>query len=165
MLMPALFQRPWSLVVDVQPVIDGNGGSVLGKYEDPFMYQDSPKNGGNWHVVYHVYNTSEGIHGGKDACFNTTVSGHIYSRDGLSWHASAIPPWGPRIALVGGSAVTVSTRERPYVYFNADGDMTHLFNAVCGASGDDCAGTTGTGCVDCKYHEWDYNLVVPFDLS
>ena len=156
---------PWSLVVDLQSIIDGQGGSVLGKYEDPFMYQDSPKNGANWHIVYHVYNTSEGTQGGKDACINTTVSGHLYSRDGVAWHASGTPPWGPRIALVGGKAVTVSTRERPYVYFNDAGEMTHLFNAVCGNNGDDCAAHTGTGCVDCKYEQWDYNLVAPFDLD
>ena len=43
--------------------------------------------------------------------------------------------------------------------------MTHLFNAVCANPGDDCAATTGTGCVDCKYESWDYNLVAPLDLS
>lgn len=87
------------------------------------MYQDSDQNGGSWHIVYHVYNTTEGIHGGKDACFNTTVSGHLFSPDGVVWHASPTPPWGARIALAGGSAVTVSTRERPYVYFNPEGEM------------------------------------------
>jgi hypothetical protein len=63
------------------------------------MYQDSPAKGGNWHVVYHVYNTTDGVDGGKDACFNTTVSGHIFSRDGLTWHASPVPPWGARDRL------------------------------------------------------------------
>ena len=121
---------PWTQIVDLQSILDGAGGSVLGKYEDPYMYQDPPKYGGSWHVIYHVYNTSEGRRGGTDACFNTTVSGHIFSEDGLTWHPSPTPPFGARIALSGGTAVTVSTRERPYVYFNAEGEMTHLFNAV-----------------------------------
>jgi hypothetical protein len=155
---------PWTKIVDLQPILDGAGGGILGKYEDPYMYQDHPKYGGNWHVIYHVYNTSDGRHGGTDACFNTTVSGHIFSEDGLTWHPSPIPPYGARIALSGGTSVTVSTRERPYVYFNAEGEMTHLFNAVCAATGDNCAAHTGTGCVDCKYHQWDYNLVAPLDV-
>jgi hypothetical protein len=123
-------QGPWTQIVDLQPILDGAGGSVFGKYEDPYMYQDHQKYGGNWHVIYHVYNTSEGRRGGKRACFNTTVSGHIFSEDGLTWYPSPIPPFGARIALTGGTAVTVSTRERPYVYFDAEGEMTHLFNAV-----------------------------------
>jgi len=56
--------------------------------------------------------------------------------------------------------VTVSTRERPHIFF----DETGLFNAVCGETGDDCAAGTWTGCVDCKYGAWDYNLVAPFDV-
>ena len=99
-------------------------------FRDPYMYQDHPKYGGNWHVIYHVYNTSEGRRGGPGACFNTTVSGHIFSPDGLRWYPSPTPPFGARVALAGGTAVTVSTRERPYVYIDAEGEMTHLFNAV-----------------------------------
>ena len=148
--------------MDLNPVLDGRGNSVLGKYEDPFLYIDSAK---SFHVIYYVYNTSEGIHGGKNACFNTTVSGHIFSEDGYTWHASPVPPYSARIAMDNGDAVTVSTRERPYLYFDrVTGEMTHLFNAVCGANGDQCAQYTGTGCVDCKYEQWDYNLVAPLDV-
>ena len=67
------------------------------------------------------------------------------------------------MALVGGRSVTVSTRERPFIFFDKSGQMTHLFNAVC-ADGDNCAARTGTGCVDCKYKESDYNLVAPLDV-
>jgi hypothetical protein len=35
---------------------------------------------------------------------------------------------------------------------------------VCAANGDNCAAHTGTGCVDCKYQQWDYNLVAPLDV-
>lgn len=68
------------------------------------------------------------------------------------------------MALARGRSVTVSTRERPFIFFDKSGQMTHLFNAVCASSGDNCAGHTGTGCVDCKYKESDYNLVAPLDV-
>ena len=143
---------------------------------------------GDWHVIYHVYNTDDGKQGGPGACRNTTVSGHIFSEDGLAWcvlesmialslkrsedvialssrrHASPTSPYSAQVALAGGRGVTVSTRERPNLFFDAAGQMTHLFNAVCANPGDDCAAGTGTGCVDCKYESWDFNLVAPLDV-
>ena len=112
-----------------------------------------------------MYNTDDGKQGGPGACHNTTVSGHIFSEDGVVWHASPTSPYSARITVEGGEIVTVSTRERPNIFFDEHGQMTHLFNAVCANPGDDCAATTGTGCVDCKYESWDYNLVAPLDLS
>ena len=124
-------------------------------------YQDARD---NWHVLYHVYTVTDGKQGGPGACANTTVSGHIFSTDGHTWHASAESPYSSQIAMRDGQHITVSTRERPNIFFDASGQMTHLFNAVCAATGDSCAAHTGTGCVDCKYEAWDYNLVVPFDV-
>ena len=149
---------PWTTVHDLSSVIDGAGGGVLGRYEDPFMYQDVRS---NWHVIYHVYNVSDGASGGPGACLNATVSGHIFSQDGHSWHPAAAQPYSSQVVLSDGRHITVSTRERPNIFFDAAGQMTHLFNAVCSASGDSCAAHTGTGCVDCKYEKWDYNLVAP----
>ena len=80
------------------------------------------------------------------------------------WHAGPTSPYSSQIAMAGGGSVTVSTRERPNIFFDASGQMTHLFNAVCAADGDSCAEHTGTGCVDCKYKQWDYNLVAPLDV-
>ena len=152
---------PWTLVTSLTNVTDGAGGGVPGKYEDPFLWRDRRS---NWHIMYHVYNTDDGKHGGPGACANATVSGHLFSRDGRTWRPSAVGPYTARVALTGGREVTVSTRERPNIFFDAAGQMTHLFNAVCSATGDDCAASTGTGCVDRKYEAWDYNLVAPLDV-
>ena len=152
---------PWSLVADLTDVLDGRAGGVPGKWEDPFMWQDSRE---NWHILYHVYSTTDGTQGGPGACTNATVSGHLFSADGYVWQPSPVRPYTSQIETADGRHITVSTRERPNIFFDASGQMTHLFNAVCAAPGDVCAAHTGTGCVDCKYEQWDYNLVVPFDV-
>jgi hypothetical protein len=152
---------PWTKVTDLTGVLDGRSGGVPGKYEDPFMWQDSTD---NWHIIYHVYTVTDGKQGGPGACSNATVSGHVFSTDGHTWHPSASSPYSSQVAMRDGRLITVSTRERPNIFFNAAGQMTHLFNAVCAATGDSCAAHTGTGCVDCKYEQWDYNLVAPLDV-
>ena len=125
------------------------------------MWQDKR---GSWHIIFHVYNTNDGKQGGPGACRNTTVAGHLFSTDGLAWHAGTTPPYSSQVEMSDGRTITVSTRERPNIFFDSEGQMTHLFNAVCADPGDDCAAHTGTGCVDCKYEAWDYNLVQPFAL-
>ena len=63
------------------------------------------------------------------------------------------------MALASGEALTVSTRERPKLVFDAEGRKTHLLNGVCSAPA--CPDGPPTGCVDCKYANWDYTLVQP----
>ena len=46
------------------------------------------------------------------------------------------------------------------LFFDASGQMTHLFNGVCGAA----EPATHAGCMDCKYANWDYTLVAPLDV-
>eukprot|EP01048_Picozoa_sp_COSAG05_P016412 COSAG05_NODE_2108_length_3550_cov_2.253839_1_plen_490_part_10 len=57
--------------------------------------------------------------------------------------------------------MVVSTRERPKLFFNETGYMTHLFNGVCAAPA--CPGQAP--CVNCKVFYWDYTLIAPLDLK
>jgi hypothetical protein len=81
-----------------------------------------------------------------DTCVNSTVSGHYFSRDGLSWTASPFEPYGNEVHFTDGSSMLVSTRERPKLIFDLYGEPTHLVNGVCGGSSF-CAPTP---CVNCK---------------
>lgn len=75
----------------------------------------------------------------------------------LSFYAQhPVSPYGTHIHVTGGDVV-VSTRERPKLFFDASGQMTHLFNGVCAAPA--CPGQAP--CVNCKTHYWDYTLVAP----
>lgn len=56
----------------------------------------------------------------------------------------------------------VATRERPKLRFNEHGQMTHLLNGVCSA--ENCPSGPPTGCVNCKYNNWDYTMVAPLDV-
>ena len=96
-----------------------------------------------------------------ETCTNSTVSAHVFSEDGFVWHAHPISPYGTHIEVAGDDAnIVVSTRERPKLFFNASGYMTHLFNGVCSAPA--CPGVAP--CVNCKTHYWDYTLVAPLDV-
>lgn len=125
-----------------------------GNYEDPFLYTDAR---GNFHLLYHVYNTNEN----KYECKNSTVSAHAFSVDGFTWNISATQPYTTQVELTTGETITVATRERPKLWFDSNGQMTHLFNGVSSATA--CPPPNGprTGCVDCKYNSWDYTLVQP----
>lgn len=140
---------PWTVVTSLQHL-----GGPPGNYEDAFFYID--KRG--FHLLWHVYNTNEHPPHGHD-CTNSTVSAHAYSQDGFSWFTSPIQPYGTRIVLLDGTTMTVATRERPKLFFDETGQMTHLFNGVCGAPA--CPDGPKTGCVDCKNDSWDFTLVVP----
>jgi len=128
---------------------------VGGVYEDPFLYIDTR---GNFHLILHVYRTSgtdsQVCQPGHDG---SVVSGHWFSPDGFTWTSSYVSPYPNTITLDNGVVQTVSTRERPKILFNAQGEPTHLSNGVC-------AGSTycpPTPCVNCKYDWWDFTNVSP----
>jgi hypothetical protein len=106
-------------------------------------------------LLYHVYTTEP-----EDTCSNSTVSAHCFSEDGFRWHSHPASPYGTHIQVAGGADVIVSTRERPKLFFDRSGQMTHLFNGVCAAPA--CAGQAP--CVNCKVFYWDYTLVAPLDV-
>lgn len=143
---------PWAHAADIN--IDHSKGYVAGNYEDPFLYTDAQ---GRFHVLYHVYNTNED----KFECVNSTVSAHVYSIDGIKWYSHGTQPYTTQVELSSGDIITVSTRERPKLFFDQHGQMTHLLNGVCSATACPPPAGPSTGCVDCKYNSWDYTLVQP----
>ena len=120
------------------------------------MYTDAL---GYFHGIYHVYD----VHADRTQCRTSTVSAHVYSEDGFEWHTSGTQPYSTQIATTANGTLTVATRERPKMFFDKIGRMTHLFNGVSSATA--CPEGPETGCVDCKYASWDYTLVSPLSLS
>lgn len=152
MLRADSISGPWARVSTFT-----QSGGPEGNYEDPFLYVDAR----GFHLLYHVYNTHENPPHGHE-CFNSTVSAHSFSEDGFEWHMSKTQPYGTQIEMADGSVVTVATRERPKIFVTEAGVKTHLINGVCGAS--NCPSGPPTGCVDCKYDNWDYTLVQPLEV-
>jgi hypothetical protein len=155
---------PWT---DVPNVSLNHSGGVGGNYEDGQLYimmhpgrQDN--NQESFHILWHVYNTTEHAPHGHE-CYDSTVSAHSYSVDGITWFTSPIQPYTTQVLLSSGVSVTVATRERPKLVFNAIGQMTHLINGVCSAPA--CPNGPVVGCVDCKYDSWDFTLVVPLVVA
>jgi hypothetical protein len=127
-------------------------------HEDQFLF--TTKRG--WHVLFHA-SIPDNSTDADTNCESSVVSAHMFSIDGYDWHVSSISPYTtqvevnqPQATSSGGHGssedttrvMTVATRERPKLIFDADGEMTHLINGVCGAPS--CTDSTRTGCMDCK---------------
>ena len=111
---------PWVLVT----ADFGAAGGVRGVYEDPYLFIDAND---HYHLLFHVYETGEpGM-----TCHNSTVSAHLFSLDGFRWHTTSEQPYTAVVALSDGTTMTLATRERPKLFFDAAGTPTHLFNGVC----------------------------------
>jgi hypothetical protein len=166
---------PWT---DVPNFSMNHSGGVGGNYEDGQLYIMRKHPGGvgstststsssttqeeSFHILWHVYNTTEHAPHGHE-CYDSTVSAHSYSVDGITWFTSSIQPYTTQVLLSSGLSITVATRERPKLVFNTLGQMTHLINGVCSAPA--CPNGPQTGCVDCKYDSWDFTLVVPLVVA
>ena len=94
---------------------------------------------------------------------NSTVSMHTFSEDGYTWHAGAEQPYTTQVETTAGT-ITVSTRERPKLFFNKAGQMTHLVTGVSGASQCEFGGPP-SACTNCKLRFWDYTLIAPLDVG
>eukprot|EP00040_Diaphanoeca_grandis_P041740 m.263397 g.263397 ORF g.263397 m.263397 type:complete len:277 (-) comp50329_c0_seq1:26-856(-) len=155
---------PWRNVSKVQ---DANWIHEWPKgwhHEDPFLF--TTKRG--WHILFHASVPANNSPGAGLNCTDTVVSAHMFSVDGFDWHASSVSPYSSQVEVeqpvafgVGSEirVMTVATRERPKLIFDDNGDMTHLINGVCGSPS--CTDSPKTGCVDCKYHHWDFTLIQP----
>jgi hypothetical protein len=141
-----LFSAPSfdSPVWDLVTVVSSSNG-VKGSYEDGFLYRDLL---GNYHIIYHVYDLSQQN--------GATVSGHAYSADLINWTQQTVQPFPNWYMREDGTNVTVGTRERPKMVFDAQGNPTHLFSAVCGVAS--CKESVAS---QCKLDYWDYLLVAP----
>ena len=145
---------PWTFVTGLNNSF--STPTPRGKKEDVFIYTDRK---GSWHALWHAFFLDEGHRG---SCVNSTVSMHTFSEDGHTWHAGAEQPYTTQVQTTTG-VVTVSTRERPKLFFDEAGQMTHLVNGVSGAA--QCeAGGPPSACTNCKLRSWDYTLVAPLDV-
>jgi hypothetical protein len=92
---------------------------ACGGGEDPSLYLDAA---GRFHCLFH-----------RSPFSNPDIAiGHAYSLDGLHWYAAADPAANSSIAYAGGLGVVVhGKRERPHLYFGADGRIAALVSGVC----------------------------------
>jgi len=121
---------PWTRVASISST---NGNPLPGNYEDPLFWIDAR---GNFHVIYHVYRTGgASAHNCTPGNDGAVVSGHYFSRDGFTWRAAGVSPYGNVIDLADGSQQLLTTRERPKFIFNAAGEPTYLSNGVCPSPG------------------------------
>jgi hypothetical protein len=125
--------------------------------EDPFLYVDR-LNASRWHALYHASSYPQ-IHN----CGTSRVSAHIFSPDaGKTWHALVpdVQPYKPRVNWTDGEQI-FATMERPHLYTDAAGRLTHLGAAAALNIGDEGCETTANckpsrqqghcPCVNCKY--------------
>ena len=139
---------PFNFVMDIPT------GPVRGTYEDGFLWIDKR---GIWRQFFHVYTMTCDT----PLCDPTAISGHSFSRDGLNWFRSPTQPYFTTANVSDGSVVQMSTRERPKLIFNADGDPTHLINGV-----DENPHCPPQAAIQCKVHgDHTQTLVVPIDNS
>ena len=143
-----------------------------GTMEDPFMFIDAK---GNWHVINHAYATDEWQH-----CGNSTLSAHVFSKDGKDWHmlgygglgAAAVEPYTHTVAYVDGTSHTYTTLERPNMHFNAQGQPTHINlaadlmsqDAGCPAYDVCPAKATYCACTNCKYADHAGTIIIALEV-
>lgn len=127
--------------------------------EDPFMWIDSRD---HWHIVNHAYSNSQFVNCGVSA-----VSAHFFSSDGLTWGFSE-QPWSHTVEYDDGTNHTYVTLERPYLFFNAQKQLTHVQFAADMVTGDEgCASRPNhtpprgpTPCDNCKWEDHAGTIVV-----
>ena len=108
---------------------------------DPFLYIDARE---HWHLLYHAYNFNSTTN-----CDSGAISLHAFSRDGRNWTTLSefVQPYSSKVIYEDGSSHVFSTLERPKVFFDSEGRMTHIFNAAMDPS--ECH---PTACVECKWN-------------
>jgi hypothetical protein len=106
-MTPKLGQK-WTHFANIVPKLSS------GTQEDPFMYIDKK---GNWHIINHAYDTSEWKN-----CGNSTLSAHVFSRDGKDWHMLKpdVHPYTHEVHYEDGTTHSYSTLERPNLHFTAE---------------------------------------------
>ena len=157
----------WSTFASIEPKLSH------GVQEDPFMWIDR---NGNWHIINHAYSTDEWQH-----CGNSTLSAHVFSKDGKTWHmlgygglggGANVEPYTHTVSYEDGTKHTYTTLERPNAHFNAEGQMTHINLAadlmsqdagcpsydVCPAKATYCA------CTNCKYADHAGTIIIALDV-
>ena len=120
--------------------------------EDPFLYFDKR---GNIHIINHAYNTGQTTN-----CTSSHVSSHFFAAaDGKQWGHSD-QPYGHTVTFDDGTQHSYCTLERPNLFFDAAGELTHIHFAADLVTGDEGCASRGKGCVDCKYDDHAGTLLV-----
>ena len=102
-----------------------------------------------------------------------SISGHGWSRDGVTWDFSLTEPYGNTVLFHDGTNHTFSTMERPKLMFRPGTTVpTHLFNGVSPVP-PPCAHCDKNLCVQCKVSQgsppghnldWTYTTSRPLKL-
>ena len=133
--------------------------------EDPDMYVDRR---GNWHIINHAYNNHEWEH-----CSTSVLSSHFFSADGKAWHflPAAIQPYSHTVQYDDGTSHMFVTMERPTMYFDEHGELTHIHLAADMVTGDEgCGNRTEhahfghTPCDNCKYADHGGTTIIALDV-
>eukprot|EP01111_Echinosteliopsis_oligospora_P010797 TRINITY_DN341_c2_g1_i1.p1 TRINITY_DN341_c2_g1~~TRINITY_DN341_c2_g1_i1.p1 ORF type:complete len:377 (+),score=75.90 TRINITY_DN341_c2_g1_i1:240-1370(+) len=114
-------------------------------WEDPFVWLDQKTQ--IWKMITHAIH-----HPSKPE----RVSGFAFSSDALNWTQSPVQPYGNQVETTTGQKLTFPNRERPFIFFDNEGNMVALFNGVTGHPYGD------------KEHcgvDWTYTLSQPILLS
>jgi hypothetical protein len=124
--------------------------------EDPTMWVDKR---GNSHIINHAYNPHE-----WENCGTSVLSTHFFSPDGKAWHflpqLPVVQPYEHTVQYDDGTSHLFVTMERPSVFLDEHGQLTHLHLAadlVTGAEG--CGNRTNhthfghCPCDNCKYED------------
>merc|ERR1712166_628457 len=137
--------------------------------EDPDMWVDSR---GNWHIVNHCYNNHE-----FENCGTSVLSSHFFSQDGKVWHflEQGVQPYSHTVQYDDGTSHNFVTMERPNMFFDEHGQLTHIHLAadlVTGPEG--CGNRTGphggpahfghTPCDNCKYEDHGGTTIIALDV-
>eukprot|EP01043_Picozoa_sp_COSAG02_P017945 COSAG02_NODE_825_length_16730_cov_58.738260_9_plen_488_part_00 len=132
-------EGPWTEFANPGAGINWRGFGVT--IEDPYLYVDAQQ---HWHLLYHAYNFKS-----TTDCDSGAISLHAFSTDGKNWTTLSeyVQPYSSKIMYEDGSSHVFSTVERPKMFFDSAGHMTHLFNAAFDPS--ECH---PTACVSCKWN-------------
>jgi len=134
--------------------------------EDPDMWVDKRS---NWHIINHAYSTTQWEH-----CSASLLSSHFFSTDGKTWNflPGAIQPYGHTVEYDDGTSHMFVTIERPTMYFDEHGLLTHIHLAADLVTGDEgCGNRTKhanfghTPCVNCKYGDHGGTTIIALETA
>lgn len=92
---------------------------------------------GNWHIINHCYDNHE-----WENCSTSVLSSHFFSQDGKTWHFLNPPvqPYSHTVQYDDGSSHMFVTMERPNVFLDESGQVTHIHLAADLVTGDEGCG-------------------------
>ena len=127
---------------------------------------------GHFHIINHAYSAHE-----WQNCASSVLSSHFFSPDGKAWHfhpkafGKAFQPYSHNVEYDDGTSHMFVTLERPSVFFDQHGQLTHIHLAADLVTGDEGCGArvnhTHFGhcpCDNCKYEDHGGTTIVALDV-